>query len=114
MPALAGEVRQASQWLVEEFGSSAPLVTAEWSLQQDERGRPCLVLTITDPYAGQVSGRFAPDEIQREYHTRARLYRLWGDLLQHRTQKHFDQLSERIRQIEEPETAQAESGARTE
>jgi hypothetical protein len=74
-------LQQATARLEEILGPSADLVSAEWDRIEDERGRPLYTLAIRD-FTGRVEARFAPEELAHPVHVRARLYRLWGDLLQ--------------------------------
>lgn len=63
---------------------SAPLVSAAWRLEHDDKGRERVVLRLTDPFwpAG-VEGRFALEELdQNGPRLRERLLMLWGRLLQ--------------------------------
>jgi hypothetical protein len=83
-------VSRASRFLESELGPSAGVVTANWSLARDGRGRPLLDLKISD-FAGAVNAQFAPDELKNESQVQSRLIRLWGDLLQVRSHKLVEQ-----------------------
>ena len=75
-------VEQASAVLADVLGpQSSQAVKAEWNRTQDQQGRMLYRLTIGD-FAGEVATDFAADELQNPLHTRFRMYRLWGDLLQ--------------------------------
>ena len=75
-------VEQASTHLADILGpKSSQLVKAEWNRVQDHQGRTLYRLTIRD-FSEVVSTDFSPDELQNPLHTRFRLSRLWGDLLQ--------------------------------
>jgi hypothetical protein len=79
--------------LEEVLGPSADSVTAEWDRAEDAQGRPVVTLRLSD-WTGSVTAVFAPNELQSLSHMRARLYRLWGDLLQIRSTKQLQELLE--------------------
>jgi hypothetical protein len=82
----AEAVTRATRWLEEEIGPAAERVDADWRLTFDDRQRPLLELRLGD-WAGEARTTFAPDDLQRERHTRYRFIRLWGDVLQSGTQR---------------------------
>ncbi len=59
------------------------LATAEgaWELDKDNRGRPLLLLRLTDQLNGQTTAAFAPEELQNDAHLSSRLRGLKGALL---------------------------------
>lgn len=77
-------IQQATRRLEEILGPSAELATAEWDRVADKMSRSLYRLTLKD-FTGQVSTEFAPEELRNSLHMHVRLYRLWGDLLQHRS-----------------------------
>ena len=79
--------------LEEILGQSAPLVSAEWDRSEDAKGRPIVTLRLWD-FTGSVTTVFAPEELESPAHMRVRLNRLWGDLLQVRTQQQLRDLQE--------------------
>jgi hypothetical protein len=83
----------ATRRLEDVLGQSAGLVTAEWDRVQDERGRPPYRLTISDR-TGSVSTDFALTELTSSSHMRGRLLQLWGDLLQIRSHRQLQVLTE--------------------
>lgn len=85
-------VEEATRMLFEDvLGDSALLVSAEWDRDEDARGRQAYTLRISD-FLDTVQGGFASDELQRPTHARARLHRLWGDLLQARSKRLLQEL----------------------
>src|SRR5438445_2780145 len=86
-------VRRASQLLEEIIGPTADSVSKEWSPVRDASGR--LLLALSDSTGARVEEKFAPDELTNEARLRARFYRIWGDLLQHRSHKQLELLSGR-------------------
>ncbi len=62
---------------------SAPLVSAAWRLEVDDKGRDVVALRLTEPFwpAG-VEERFAPQDVDpANHHLRAGLHLLWVELL---------------------------------
>lgn len=99
-PALATAIQRATPILESVVEASADLVRAEWSLGRDERGRPLILLRLSD-FTGSVVGHFAPDELGMPGDLRIRLYRLWGDLLQERSHKQLERVKSLLGEIEE-------------
>lgn len=85
-------LQQATNRLEEILGPSAARVKAEWERREDARGRTLYTLHLSD-WTGDVKADFSPDELKSANQLRYRLHRLWGDLLQVRSQKQLDQLS---------------------
>lgn len=80
-------VKQASEILERELGSSSSTVSASWIFGQ-EQGRPVVWLELSDfDSTGSVEGRFSRDDLKNPRQTAARIIRLWGDLLQTRSHK---------------------------
>jgi hypothetical protein len=90
-PELCKLVNQAERTLGEVIGQSRSSVSVEWDLAEDGKGRPIIVLKLSD-FTGAVTATFAPDELEKPIHLRTRLYRLWGDLLQIRTKKQLESM----------------------
>ncbi len=63
---------------------SSPIVSAEWAYSRDFRGRDLYRLSLED-HTGRVSTEFATSELANPTHLSVRLYRIWGDLLQIRS-----------------------------
>jgi hypothetical protein len=85
------QAKQATKLLETILGPSASRVTAEWDRLEDSEGRPLITLRIAD-WSDAKSTKFTPSELKQPRHLRARLYRLWGDLLQARNEKQLAQL----------------------
>jgi hypothetical protein len=85
-------LQQVTNQLEEILGPAAARVKAEWDRQTDAKGRLLFILSLTD-WTGSVRADFAPDELRSADHLRYRLHRLWGDLLQVRSQKQLEQLT---------------------
>ncbi len=84
---------EATKVLEEVLGPSAKIVSAEWDRGENERGRIVYTLKVRD-YTGEVSAAFDPDELRSLSDLRYRLLRLWGDLLQIRSHKQLQELTE--------------------
>jgi hypothetical protein len=94
-------VRKANQLLEQELGRSTAFVTAEWKLVRDRMDRILVELTLTDVFTqSKAAERFAPDEFANEGHLAGRLHRLWGVLLQARSDGQIRRLEELVRQEE--------------
>jgi hypothetical protein len=84
--------------LREELGASEIKITDEWKPAWGQN-RPLVELTLTDLFTrSQVSETFAPDEFLDEAHLGDRIHRLWGRLLQARTDGQIKRLRELISQ----------------
>jgi hypothetical protein len=93
-------VETANRVLAEELGRSKGFVSAEWKLIQDSRNRPLLELSLTDLFTrSQVIEKFADDEFRSEAHLGGRFHRMWGHLLQARS----DGQIKRLEALAEPE-----------
>ena len=84
-------LQQATERLEDILGPSAALVNVQWDRIEDSRGRSLYRLTIKD-FTGEASTDFAPEELQNPTHMHVRLYRLWGDLLQVRSNKQHEKV----------------------
>jgi len=73
------------------LGPSRGTVSVEWDLAEDGYGEPVLVLKLSD-LNGTVTATFQPPELQDDAHMRARLNRLWGDLLEIRSHRQVERL----------------------
>lgn len=85
--------KQANSRLEEMLGSSANLVAAEWDRSEDATGRSIVTLRLSD-FTGFVTTAFDPQELASPSQISRRLNRLWGDLLQVRSDVQFRQLQE--------------------
>lgn len=85
-------LHHATKRLEEILGPSASLVRAEWDRREDARGRTLYTLRLSD-WTGETKADFAPDELASADQMRYRLHRVWGDLLQVRSQKQLEQLT---------------------
>src|SRR5438309_1056857 len=86
-------LQQATDLLAEIAGRSAPLVTVAWDQTEDARQRPVYTLRISD-WTGEVSAPFTPAELRSTRQLRSRLNWLFGDLLQVRSHKLLQELTE--------------------
>jgi hypothetical protein len=84
--------QQGTRRLDEVLGPSAAMATVEWDRGEDEKGRTLLTLRLSD-FSGEVTARFAPDELRSSAQTSFRLNLLWGHLLQIRNQKQLEKLT---------------------
>jgi hypothetical protein len=89
---LAAAVGQANEVLRSDLGPSEPIVTATW--RRSPNGP--IELEVDDSMAS-ASAQFAPEELTANgYRVERKLNRLWGDVLQARSEK----LLARIREWE--------------
>jgi hypothetical protein len=84
-------LQQATNRLEEAVGQSPEHVTVQWDRFEDDKGRSLYTLQLKD-YSGEVTRKFSIDELQSPERTSFRIYRLWGDLLQLRTEKQLEAL----------------------
>lgn len=96
-PRLSSAISRAQETLAEELGPSAESVTAFWGLERDDRGRPLVILRLSD-FTGSAQDRFSLEEFDDSWRLRTRLHRLWGDLLQDRSDKQVAALQQLIGQ----------------
>jgi hypothetical protein len=90
---LRAQVARATQVLEEIAGRTAEPVTVNWS-RHNERGFHFIHLELSDSTGANAATLFSgPAELNQESYLRARLYRIWGDLLQDRSHKQLNQLS---------------------
>ncbi len=82
-------VEQANRRLEEVLGPSASLVCAEWDRGEDSFGREVLVLRLTDS-SSSVIATFDSNEMQQPDRLQDRFRRMWGDLLQSRSQRQLE------------------------
>jgi hypothetical protein len=90
-PELESRAQRAVEQLEAVLGKSAPLVSARWTLVEDEKGRPLLRLEIAD-WTGSAHAFLMLDELDNVSHLRSRMLDLWGDLLQVRSHRQLDEL----------------------
>jgi hypothetical protein len=78
---------QAVTEILEQVAArSGESVTAEWDKTTDPHGGPAFVLRLSD-WSGTASAVFAPQDLTVTNLLWARLYRVWGDLLQNRSHR---------------------------
>jgi len=90
---LLARAQERTAQLEELLGQSASLVSGEWDRSEDAQGRPVVTLRLWD-FTGSVTTVFDPKELESSAHMNQRLYRLWGDLLQVRSQEQLRELQE--------------------
>lgn len=86
-------VEQASEILHDVVGPGDSFASADWRREEDAQGRHVVILKLSDP-AGTVIATFEPEELRDPSQVRLRLHRIWGDLLQIRSQGQLQQLLE--------------------
>ncbi len=84
---------RASALLEEVLGASASLASAEWDCAADDRGRAVVTLRLWDS-TGEARTRFTPKELTDPNRLRVRFHRLWGDILQIRSHKQLQELTD--------------------
>ena len=77
-------LKQATQYLEEVIGPAAATAKAEWDRTTNDKGHKLYTLRLSD-WTGSVTASFTPEELKFLPYLRIRLYRLWGDLLQVRS-----------------------------
>ncbi len=92
-------LQQATKRLEEVLGSSADLVTAEWDRTEDARRRIQYTLTLRDS-TGEVRASFSASELSFDDYVRSRLNRLWGDLLQIRSDEQHRKVLQLLSEME--------------
>jgi hypothetical protein len=79
-------VQNATKMLEEVVARHANEITAEWDKTKDSHGRPAYVLRISDDF-GSASMIFSPGDLEPKNFLSYRLYGLWGDLLEVRSNR---------------------------
>jgi hypothetical protein len=95
-PVLRPRVERAIQLLKEIIGPTFDSVVIRWGTTQDASGHPLVSLQLSDFTGASGDLKFSPDELANQEHVRARLYRVWGDVLQSRSHRQLNQLSGKI------------------
>jgi hypothetical protein len=85
-------LQQATGKLEEVVGRHSVTANADWDLTEDAKGRPLYTLRVSDG-SDSAKTSFAPDELTPSYFLQIRLYRLWGELLQSRTERQLQALT---------------------
>ena len=85
-------LQQATKRLEEVLGPSGLWVKAEWDCTEDGRGKTICTLRVSD-WEGEVVADFTPDELRVYGHDLYRWRRLWGDLLQIRSEQQLAELT---------------------
>lgn len=91
-------IQQATRRLEEILGPSVASVSVEWDRVVDKTGRSLYRLTLKD-FTGQASTEFTLEELRNPLHMHVRLYQLWGDLLQQRSDEQHKIVQTMIGQI---------------
>ncbi len=92
-------VQNATKRLEEILGPSADQVTAEWDRTEDALRHVQYTLALRD-FTGEVQATFSPAELTFDDYVRARLFRLWGDLLQIRSDKQHRKVVQLLSEME--------------
>lgn len=100
-PEIASVVERASQMLQESAPPSGMYVAAGWALSFDQARNPILDLNLKDKWEAHASARFKLGELENVRTLKSDLNWLWGDLLQDRSHKQFDQLKQLPDSVEE-------------
>jgi hypothetical protein len=90
-PKLRSAVESATQVLGEAIGHSASLISVRWDKVPGDLNRPIIRLVLED-WTGNVKAVFSPQELTDDDSLRARIYKVYGDLLQIRSHKQLDEL----------------------
>ncbi len=93
-PQLGSRIEKANQLLEEIVGPAAGSLTVRWTWARGIPNGPwdSVHLVLFDSTGARGSTPFAPGELAQEDYLRARLYRVWGDLLQNRSHQQLDVL----------------------
>ena|SRR6266851_23128 len=90
---LRSQVDRATELLGQIAGHGAKSVTIKWSKLEKDASH-FIQLEVSDSTGANATTLFGgPAELTNESYLRARLYRIWGDLLQDRSHKQLIQLS---------------------
>ena len=92
-------VPRALDHLQEVVGQSGEQVVAEWDRSDVPRRQPGYTLTLREDTA-EVQARFAPEGLVIPAYVSACLYRLWGDLLQKRSDEQHRKVLHLAAQLE--------------
>jgi hypothetical protein len=84
-------VREATELLEEIVGNSSGIVTAQWERAEAAGGETVVTLRLSD-FLGSVTATFEPKELRNKDHLGLRLRRVWGDLLQARSERQLKEL----------------------
>jgi hypothetical protein len=99
-PELATAIRQANELLRGELGPSEPVVTAQWTLTRDIQHRPLIGVEVSDPMAS-ARAQLLPEELGRNGdRLQARLRRLWDRVLEIRSDKLMERITQKARELE--------------
>jgi hypothetical protein len=79
-------------------GSFAHLVSAEWDLEEDERGRRRISLRLWDPNA-EVRSSAAPEALKDSLYLNLWVNGVWGDLLAVRSDQQHRRVMELIAEM---------------
>jgi hypothetical protein len=79
-------LQTVTQILEKVSARSSETVTAEWDQTTDPHGGKAFVLRLSD-WSGAASAVFTPKDLQPTNLLSARLYNLWGDLLENRSHR---------------------------
>ena len=85
---LGEKVEQANAVLAELLGPSVGTTNVEWSVQRD----PARITLRLSDWTGDVLRTFKPGEFDNPWLLRSRLHRIWGDLLQARSDRQLGDL----------------------
>jgi hypothetical protein len=96
-PVLGPRVERATQILKEIIGPTFDSVVVRWGTTQDASGRPLVSLQLSDFTGASGDLKFSPDQLANQEQVRARLYRVWGDVLQSRSHRQLNQLSGNVK-----------------
>ena len=91
-PQLASRIEKANQLLEGIVGPAAGSLTVKWSRDIPKGRWDFINLDLIDTSGARGTTPFAPGELTREDYLRARLYRVWGDLLQDRSHQQLNVL----------------------
>jgi hypothetical protein len=98
-PLLYSAAERATKDIEEKVSRLEDPVAVDWSRSENGPGTPAARLRLTD-WSGSVSGELTLDELQDRDATRARVNRLWGNLLQMRSAAQIKKLQEMVRQLD--------------
>lgn len=91
-------LQNATRRLEEILGRSADSVVAEWDRTEDAHKRLQYVLTLRDS-TEEAQATFSPEALNFDDYVRARLYHLWGDILQVRSERQHRKVQEMVDQL---------------
>lgn len=98
-PELFALTKKANQQLEIDVGPTLSSANVVWDFENGDGAQPAAKLKLSD-WAGSVGRVFAREDLESPWLS-YRLIRLWGDLLENRSQKQIDKLLASLETMQE-------------